>query len=167
MTTLVTPVWFGQFGLDLGKKVHDLSSDTLKLGLITTGPSLSFSLADPRWGSGGSTDLSAYQVSTAGTSYTGPITLQYSAGGAGSQSWALSTGVPQLKLDIVTIAQDASGPSNIYAGIIFNDTAAGKQACGYVPIDAGGNGTIVDDQMVIRWNNGSPYVAFQLPQYSA
>ena len=29
-------VWFDQALLDLGKKVHDLSSDTIKLGLITS-----------------------------------------------------------------------------------------------------------------------------------
>lgn len=71
--------WFAQALLDLGTKKHDLSADTFKYGILKSaangGIDLTQSLADPRWGAGGATNLSSSQVATGGTSYTGPGTL--------------------------------------------------------------------------------------------
>lgn len=64
--------WFDQALLDLGKKIHDLSTDVLKLGLVTSTVTPSATTADPRWGAGGGTNLSTNAVAT-GTAWTGPV----------------------------------------------------------------------------------------------
>lgn len=120
----------------------NLTSDTLKLGIVnnTTAPSVSTN--DPRWGAGGTTDFSANQVAT-GTAYTGPITLS-------SVTYNRSNGVVTLDAADITVAQDASGFTNGYYGIIYDDTVAGKYAIGF--IDLGGPVSIQGGALNITWN---------------
>lgn len=134
--------WFDQALLDLGKKVHDLSSETIKLGLIDDSVSPSASADDPRWGSGGTTNYSTTEVAT-GTAYTGPVTLANS-------SWTIASGRPVFDADNVSILQDAGGFDDARWGIIYNDTAAGKQALAFV--DLGSNRSIQSGPLAINWN---------------
>lgn len=142
--------WFRQALLDLGKKVHDLSADTLKLGIVksaaNSGIDPTATTADPRWGAGGTTNLSSSQVATGGTSYTGPQTL-------GSVTWTLVSNEPFLRAAVVSLAQDASGFTNGRWGIIYNDTAAGKQALAFV--DLGGDKSLAAGGLSIDWNGAS------------
>lgn len=59
-------VWFDQALLNLGEKVFDLSSDTLKLGIVksaaNSGIDPAASTSDPCWGAGGSTNLDRKSV---------------------------------------------------------------------------------------------------------
>lgn len=146
-------VWVDQALLDLGLKIHNLDTDTLKVGLVTSSTTPTSSTADPRWGSGGSTNWSTNQVSTGGTSYTGPITLQVSSGGGGSQTWTIVSSVPTLRADAITLNQDASGFTNARWGIIYNDTAAGKQVLAY--IDLGTDRSIVSGSLTLDWNGAN------------
>lgn len=66
--------WFDQALLDLGEKLHDLSSDTFKLGLVTAVVTPATNTSDPRWGAGGGTNLATNKVAEA-TAWTGPVTL--------------------------------------------------------------------------------------------
>lgn len=135
--------WFDQALLDLGKKVHDLSADTIKLGLVTSTVTPSATTADPRWGAGGGTNLATNAVAT-GTAWTGPVTL---AGG----SWTIVGGTPTYDAtDPTQIAQDGSGFTNARWGIIYNDTAAGKQALCF--IDLGSDRSIVTGPLSITFN---------------
>lgn len=140
-------VFFDQFRLDLGKKLHDLSADSIKLALVTSTVTPSKTTADPRWGSGGSTNLSSNQVSTAGTSYvTGGTALS-------SRTWTIAgtpTARPVLRAANITWAQDASGPTNARWGILYNDTDSGKRAIGYV--DLGSDRSLVSGPLTIDWN---------------
>lgn len=135
--------WFDQALLDLGKKIHDLSTDVLKLGLVTSTVTPSATTADPRWGAGGGTNLSTNAVAT-GTAWTGPVTLA-------SVAWTIVAGTPTLDAaDPAQIAQDGSGFTNARWGIIYNDTAAGKQALCF--IDLGSDRSIVTGPLSITFN---------------
>lgn len=134
--------WFRQALLDLGAEVHTLASDSLRLGLVTSVTTPTATTADPRWGSGGTTNFSTNQVAT-GTSYsTGGPTL-------GSVTWALQTNVPTLRAANVTINQDGSGFTNARWGILYNDTAAGKQCLAFV--DLGSDRSIQGGALTIDW----------------
>lgn len=119
--------WFRQALLDLGKKLHDLSADTLKVGITTGGTTPLATTADPRWGAGGTTNFAAEEVAT-GTSY--------SAGGPSlaSVTWSLVSNEPTLRATDPVIAQDASGFTNGRWGIIYNSTDAGKRAIGFIDL---------------------------------
>lgn len=140
--------WFRQALLDLGEKLHDLSSDTFRLGIVTSAVAPSTTTADPRWGAGGGTNFSTNQVATGGTSYTGPQLL-------GSVTWTLVSNVPTFRAANVSLAQDASGFTNGAYGIIYNDTDAGKRAIGFVEISAAGAASLVTGPIVIDWNGAT------------
>lgn len=137
---------FDQFLLDLGKKIHNLSSDTFNLGVITDAVTPAVGTSDPRWGAGGGTNLSSNQVGTSGTAYTGPKTLA-------SISWTLVSGKPTFRAANVTIDADAAGFTNGRWGIIYNNTAAGKQAVGF--IDLGAATSIASASFTFDWNGAN------------
>jgi hypothetical protein len=120
----------------------NLASDTIKLGIVNNTIVPTVSTADPRWGTGGSTDLSVNQVGLA-TGYTGPVTLT-------GQTYTQASGVDTFKANNVTIAQDASGFSTGYYGILYDATVAGNFAIGFV--DLGGPVGNVNGPLNINWN---------------
>ncbi len=122
----------------------NLTSDALKLGIVNSTIAPTIATADPRWGAGGTTDLSANQVAT-GTAYTGPIALT-------SVTYTQSAGIAKLAAANVTVAQDAAGFTTGYYGIIYDDTVAGKYAVGFV--DLGGPVSIQSGPLNINWNAG-------------
>jgi hypothetical protein len=135
--------WFQQGVLDLGNKIHNLASDALQLGIVTTATVPSMSTAGPHWGGTGTTNFATNQVGTGG-GYTGPITLA-------SVTWTNVSGVLTLRATDVTIPQNASGFSNGAWGIIFNNTDANKRAIAYVELSAGGTLSIVSGSVTIDW----------------
>lgn len=136
--------WFAQGLLDLGNKIHNLSSDVLKLGIVTTGTVPAVGTAAPHWGGTGTTNFASTQVATAGTSYTGPQTLA-------SVTWTSVANVPTLRATDIAMAQDASGFSNGAYGIIYNDTDANKRALGYVELSSGGALSLAAGAVTIDW----------------
>ena len=138
-----TVKWFSRALLDLGEKIHDLSSDSFKLGIVTTSTVPAVSTADPRWGAGGTTNFSSTQVAT-GTAYTGPIALS-------GVTWTEVSNVPTFRATNVTIAQDAGGFTDGAWGIVYNDTAAGKQCIGFIELSSGGTLSLVAGSVTIDW----------------
>lgn len=137
--------WFARALLDLGTKKHDLSADTFKLGIVTSATAPTTSSADPRWGSGGTTNFSSTQVALA-TGYSGPITLA-------SLTWSQVSNVPSLRANVVSIAQDAAGFTDGAYGIVYNDTDSGKRAIAFV--DLGGPVGNVAGPVDIDWSGAS------------
>lgn len=138
--------WFAQGLLDLGNKIHNLSSDTLKLGIATNVTVPTVGTAGPHWGGTGTTNFATNQVAT-GTSYSsGGPTLT-------TVTWSMVSNVPTLRADIVTVAQDASGFTNGYWGIVYNNTDANKRALGFV--DLGGPKSIQGGALTIDWNGAT------------
>lgn len=138
--------WFAQALLDLGEKLHDVSSDTLKVGLVTSSVTPAIGTSDPRWGAGGGTNLATNQVAT-GTSYTsGGPTLA-------SVTWTLVSGVPTLRAAALTIAQDAAGFTDARWAVIYNDSDAGKRALAFV--DLGEARSVRSGSLTLDWSGAT------------
>ena len=135
--------WFAQGLLDLGNKVHNLSSETLQLGIVTSATAPTLTTAAPHWGGTGTTNFATTQVGTGG-GYTGPITLA-------SVTWSIVAGVATLRATDVVIPQNASGFANGAWGIIFNNTDANKRAIGFIELSAAGTLSIVSGSVTIDW----------------
>lgn len=129
---------FEEFADRLGEKEHDFVNDTFKLGIIdnTTAPTASD--ATPQWG-----DYSANEVSTSGG---------YTAGGEtiANQSWSEADGTATFDGDDITFAQNGSGFTSAYWGILYNSTNASNMAIGF--LDLGGPVSEQDGQVEIQWN---------------
>jgi len=138
--------WFGQGLHDLGSKLHNLSSDALKLGLITSATTPTVATAVPHFGGTGTTNMATNQVA-AGTSYTaGGPTLS-------SVTWTVVSGVPTLRAAAVTVAQDATGFTAARWGIIYNNTNAAKQCLAYV--DLGSDRSIQAGSLTLDWSGAT------------
>lgn len=139
--------WFQQGLLDLGTKVHNLATDTLKLGIVTNTTVPTMATAVPCWGAGGTTNLSTNQVTTAG-GYTGPISLT-------GVSWALQAGLPTLRATDIVVPANASGFANGAYGILYNDTATNKNCLGYFELSSTGVATIVSGSLTLNFQGGA------------
>jgi hypothetical protein len=138
--------WFPAALLDLGNKIHNLSSDTLNLGIVTTATVPALSTAAPHWGGTGTTNFATNQVGTGG-GYTGPVTLA-------SVTWTNVSNVPTLRATDVVIPQNGSGFSNGAYGIIYNNTDANKRALGWIELSSGGTASIVSGSLTIDFQGG-------------
>lgn len=139
--------WFQQGLLDLGNKLHNLSSDVLMLGIVTTTTVPTMATAVPCWGAAGTTNFSTNQVTTAG-GYTGPITLA-------SVTWALQGGLPTLRATDIVIPAHASGFTNGAYGILYNNTDANKRCLGYFELSSTGTTTIASGSLTLNFQGGA------------
>jgi hypothetical protein len=133
--------WFQQAVLDLGNKIHNLSSDALQLGIVTAATVPALGTAAPHWGGTGTTNFAANQVGTGG-GYTGPIALS-------GVTWSNVSGVITLRATDIVVPQNAAGFSNGAYGIIFNNTDANKRAIGFIELSAAGTMSIVSGSFTI------------------
>ena len=136
-------VFFDQFLVDVMEEIHNLETDTIKVALVDNVITPVATTADPRWGAGGTTDLSANEVAAGGN---------YAAGGAtpAAPEVTLTGGLAQFDAGDVSWAQDASNPTDAEWAIVYNDTAAGKNAIGFV--DIGGTFDMTTGDLSITWN---------------
>lgn len=133
--------WFNDGLLAMGNKAFDLSSDTIKLGVVTTATVPALTTAVPHWGGTGTTNFATNQVGTGG-GYTGPITLA-------SVTWTNVAGVLTFRATDVVIPQNGSGFANGAYGILYDDTDANKRAFGYIELSSAGAATIVTGSLTI------------------
>lgn len=132
---------FEEFALQVGQELHALASDTIKVGLITNGVTPAAGDATPAWA-----DYSGSEVGTGGGYSAGGITLS-------GVTFTEAAGVATLDdTGNIALAQNAAGFTNAYWGIIYNDTAAGKQAIAFV--DLGGPVSEVAGPIAINWGAG-------------
>lgn len=150
--------WFSAGLLQLGSKIHNLTADTLKLGIVTTATVPTTDTAVPHWGGTGTTNFATNQVATA-TAYTGPITL---ASVTFTEIGSLPK-VPTLRATDVVIAQDAGGFTNGAYGIIYNDTDANKRALGYIEISSAGTASLVAGSLTIDFQGAGTDVLTLTP----
>ena len=122
-------IFFDQWLVDVQEGLHDMETDTFKVGLTDSTTTPVATTADPRWGAGGTTNLSTDEVTPGGN---------YSAGGptAANPSVMLTTGAGVFDADDISIAQHASNPTDARWGIFYNDTDTGKRAAGFVDLGA-------------------------------
>lgn len=133
--------WFNDGLLAMGNKAFNLSSDTIKLGIVTTTTVPSLTTAVPHWGGTGTVNFATNQVGTGG-GYTGPITLA-------SVTWTNVAGVITFRAADVVIPANASGFSNGAYAIIYDDTDTSKRAFGFIELSAAGTATIVSGSLTI------------------
>lgn len=128
---------------DIGLEVHQLETDVIKLGLVDDTLTPTETDADPRWGSGGTTDYSANEVAAGGN---------YTAGGPtiANNVWTLASATVTFDGDNISIAQNAGNPTDARWGIIWNDTAAGDQALAF--LDLGGVTDLTAGDFSVTWN---------------
>lgn len=139
-----TMKWFAQGLLDLGNKTHNLSSDVLRLGIVSAATVPALSTAAPHWGGTGTTNFATNQVVTTGTQYTAPKNLA-------SVTWTSVANVPTLRASNIVMTIDASGFTNGAYGIIYNDTDANKRALGFVELSASAALSLVAGGVTISW----------------
>jgi len=115
---------FDQFCLQIGQSIHDLSTDTINLGIVTSAVTPAATQSDPKWGT-----YSAEEIST---------NSAYSAGGPAvpSMTFTQSSNVATLDSSDITISQNSSGSAAAYWGIFYNGSHSSDQAIGF--LDLGG-----------------------------
>jgi len=136
--------FFHQFKVDLGNKIHDLDTDTWKVGLITSAVTPAAADAAPHWGGTGTTNYSTNQVTPGGNYATGGPSLT-------ALAYTNSSGTVSWQAAKVSIASHASNPTNARWGIIYNSTDANKRAAAYV--DLGSARDLTQGLFEIRWNS--------------
>jgi len=130
---------FEEFSLDIGSKVHDLDGDTLKVGLIDSTAAPTGADATPRW-----SDYSANEVGTGGNYVANGATLA-------SSSYTEASGVATLDANNVTWSQNASGFTDAYYAVVYNDTASNDEALCFIDLD--GPVSEVAGDVTITWNS--------------
>ena len=129
---------FQEFADQLGKEIHNFSSDTLKIGLIDNTLTPTAGDATPTW-----SDYSANEVSTTGGYTANGETLA-------SVTWNEAAGVATLDAANISLEQNGSGFTNAYWGIIYNDSAASDDAIAFVEL--GGPVSEQSGPVAINWN---------------
>lgn len=119
--------YFNQFRVDIGRKVHNLHTDEWKVGFITSAVTPSGDDEAPHWGGTGTTNYASSQVTPGGNYATGGVVLS-DVSYAGDHT---TPTVPWLSGKI-TIAQDASNPTNARWGILYNNTDSNKRAVAFL-----------------------------------
>lgn len=135
---------FNQFTEDLGEEIHNFENDTIKLALITNGVTPGANDATPQWGAGSGVDYDGNEVVNTGG---------YTAGGETVPvTFTRTAAVTTLDDNSgnVALAQNASGFTNAYWGILYNDSAASKQCIAFVEL--GGPVSEVAGPVNINWN---------------
>lgn len=115
----------------IGEKLIDLETDTIKLGLITDTVTPLQNTATPTWDGTSSQEYDGNEVSTGGGYTAGGFTLS-------GPELVLSGAVATFDDDDsdLSLAQNGSGFTNAYWGIMYSDTATAKNAICF--IDLGG-----------------------------
>ncbi|MFW0776092.1 MAG: hypothetical protein ACN2B6_00030 [Rickettsiales bacterium] len=136
-------VFFDQWLVDVQEGVHNMETDTIKVGFTIGTTTPTATTADPRWGAGGTTNFSSEEVTPGGN---------YTAGGPtiANNSVTLTGGAGVFDGDDISILQNGSNPTNARWGIIYNDTATGKNALGFV--DFGSAIDLSSGDFSIAWN---------------
>lgn len=118
-----------QFSPSVTGNLHHFGTtpNEFRIALINSDTALTTDLADPHWGGTGTTDLSANEVSTAG-SYSGPVALA-------NVSITLTSGEVRIDFDDPTAwAADASNDPDTKWAVIYNNTNPHKKCVGFIDL---------------------------------
>lgn len=107
-----TPVIFNSFKEAVAEGVHDLGSDTLKIALTNTAPSVSDTVL---------TDIT--QINTTGNYTPALATVTSSTQSGGTYS---------LALDAVTFTSSGAAFDDFRYGVLYNDTAATNELIAFI-----------------------------------
>ena len=138
-------VLFDQFLEDIGRKLHQLETDTIKVGLVNNTTPPTASTANPTWGASGTTNYKALEVTPGGN---------YAADGTDiAATYSQTAGTATFDgVTNPTWAQHASNPADAYWGIVYNDTATAKDCI--CSVDLGGVFDMTTGDLTITWAGG-------------
>lgn len=137
---------FNDFYTDMAEGVHDLETDTIKVGLIDSTITPTTDDTTPMWGVGSGVDYDGNEVTPGGNYSTGGPTISnntMTTDDTGDQS--------DFDGDNISITQHASNPTNARWGIIYNETATNNEAIGFV--DLGSVRDLSAGDFSITWHN--------------
>lgn len=120
----------------------DLGTDVIKVGLIDNTAAPTAGDALPHWAGTGTTNHALNEVGTGG-GYTGPVDILVDSSEAAGTVTIDPTSNP-------TFLKNASGATDIFWGIIYDDGIASKRAIAF--IEMGGPVSIVAGDVTITWN---------------
>src|SRR5208282_714329 len=104
------------------------ASDTIKMAIITNAQTPGINDSDPRWGAGGTQNYSTAEVTPGGNYSAGGISLT-------SPTSTLSGAVTSLNATSpISIAANASNPTNARWGVFYDSTSTGKYVFGYLDL---------------------------------
>jgi hypothetical protein len=118
---------FNEFTVSLGEKLIDLELDTIKLGLIDNTVTPLVDTATPTWDASSSQEFDGNEVSTAGGYPAGGLTV---SGPELIRSGAVAT-FDDDDSDL-SLAQNGSGFTDAYWGILYSDSATAKNAIAFI-----------------------------------
>jgi hypothetical protein len=118
---------------DLLNKIHDMDTDDIRLGLITSATTPTRTTANPTWGAAG-TNMSTNET-TGGAIAAGGIVLT-------TEAINSVTNGANFDTDDISVAVNASNPTAVRWGILYNNTATNKDCLGY--LDFGSDTTLVN-----------------------
>ena len=128
---------FQDFALTLGSGVFDFDNDTIKLGLVSNGVTPAATDVHPNWA-----DYSGSEVSSAGGYTAGGETIPV--------TWTEAAGVATLDDNSgdIALAQNGSGFTNAYYGILYDDTEGTDAAIGFIDL----NGPVSEQEGPVNIN---------------
>lgn len=126
---------FNEFAEAMADGRLDLDTDTFKIAIVDTLPSASDTI--PTWGAGGTTNISANEVTAGGGYTTGGETLA-------NVSWGQTSGTATFDADDVSWTSSGSGdPADCVAAVVYDDTAANKDCVCFIDLTTDGGTTPV------------------------
>jgi len=142
---------FDKFLENLGDGIHNMSTGTFYMGVITNTTPL-ITAADPRWAAGGTPDFSALETDATAGNYTAegePMSVTI------TDNWDITGSTVKFDGDDIEILVNASNPngtgtSSAYWGIIYDNDATNKNCIGFV--DLGGPVDMTAGNFTIAWN---------------
>lgn len=145
-------VLYNKFKERVGDGDINLSTAVMRVALTSDAqgapPGGGATATDPRWGAGGTENLSTNEVSGGG----------YTAGGElidGGDPWTLTGATVTYTGQNVTWTSAGSGdPTTIRWGVIYADDA-NDYAVGYVQMYDTADISLLAGDVTIKWNNGS------------
>ena len=123
--------------------IHDYEAHVFRLAIINNGVTPTAADATPRWSVSSGVDYDGNQVVTTGGYPDGGLT-------PAAPSWDQTGAVGKFDAGDVSLPQDAGGFTDGYWGILYNDSAANKNAIGF--LDLGGPISEVAGPITIAWN---------------
>ncbi len=112
----------------LGNGTIDADTHAFKWAFITDAYTPDATDANPCWGAGGTTNLSAYEVTAGGTYPAGGVALT-------SVTYAQAGGTTTFDSDDLALSAAAANPTNARWLVLYDDTAAAKDALGFADLD--------------------------------
>lgn len=121
---------FNEFIVSLGEKLINLETDVIKLGIIDNVVTPLVDTATPTWDATSSQDYDGNEVSAAGGYTVGGMTI---SGPELIRAAAVATFDDDDSN--LSLAQNGSGFTNAYWGILYSDTATAKNAIAFIELD--------------------------------